>query len=134
MHGSAHSWLLRRPVERLSALLKSTSSAVTAGKGESYSFAFRRQISPARVDYSASLEQLLSAALLACDHVRSYTNTDIPEPLEVPLSSSTRSTGIYDPVLIKQSLLVIKPPRWVLLEVHFKPLSPSVSLKVMSEE
>lgn len=103
------------------------------GKGESYSFTFRSQISPARVDYSASPKQLLSAAVLACDHVHSYTNTDIPEPLEVPLSS-TRWTGIYDPVLIKQSLLVIKPPRWALLEVHFKPLSPSVSPKVMSEE
>lgn len=90
------------------------------GQGESYSFACRSQISPARVDYSASLKQLLGAAVLACDRVRSYTNTDIPEPLEVPLSS-TRWAGIYDPVLIKQSLLVIKPPRWVLLEVHFKP-------------
>lgn len=63
-----------------------------------------------------------------------HTNTDIPEPLEVPLSCSTRKTGIYDPPLIKQSLLVIKPPRWVLLEVRSKPLSPYVSLKVTSEE
>lgn len=55
------------------------------GKGESYSFTFRSQISAARVDYSASLKQLPGAVVLACDHVHSYTNTDIPEPLEVPL-------------------------------------------------
>lgn len=86
------------------------------------------------MDYSASMKQLLSAAVLACDHVLYvYRNTDIPEPLEVPLSS-TRSTGIYEPLLIKQSSLVIKPPRWALLEVHVKPLSPPVALKVMSEE
>lgn len=79
-------------------------------RGESCSFAFFSQISTVRVDYGASLKQRHSAALLACNHVRSYTNIDIPEPLEVPRSCSTCCTGIYDPPLIKESLLVIKPP------------------------
>lgn len=85
------------------------------------------------MDYSARLEQLLSAAVLACNHIHSYRNTDILEPLEVPLSS-IRSTGIHEPLLIKQSSLVIKPPTWTPLEVHFKPLSPPAALKVMSVE
>lgn len=70
-----------------------------------------------------------------CWHVTTYTyrNTDILEPLEVPLSS-TRSTGIHEPLLIKQSSLVIKPPRWTSLEVHVKPLSPPAAPKVMSVE
>lgn len=83
------------------------------------------------MDYSVGLEQLLRVPLL---HMHSYTNTDIPEPPEVLLSCSACSTGIYDPPLIKQSLLVIKLPRWVLPEVRVKPLSPSVSLKVTSGE
>lgn len=121
---------------KLSALPKSTSSGVIEGRERVAHSLSTAKISPARVDYSASMKQLLSAAVLACDHVlyvHSYRNTDIPEPLEVPLSS-TRSTGIYEPLLIKQSSLVIKPPRWALLEVHVKPLSLPVALKVMSEE
>lgn len=37
---------------------------------------------------------------------------------------STCSAGIYERLLIKQSSLVIKPPRWALLEVQAKPLLP----------
>lgn len=71
------------------------------------------------MDYSAKL----GAGALACDRVHSYPNFDIPDPQEVPLSSA-RSTGIYEPVLIKQSSLVIKLPWSVLLEVHGKTVSP----------
>lgn len=71
--------------------------------------------------FNCNLRRLFSVAV-ASSRIHSYVNIDIPLLLEVPLPSSKSWTETYDPVLIKQSLLVIKPPRWVLSLVHFEPL------------